>query len=101
MGSHGPQTAGHGHARAGGRAGRTPRRGGARQCPAPVRCVVGRRPKLVMSSPRIVLVLSENWTMTPARDLRALVRIAQEAEDAGVDGVMLSEHIVMGPSAGS
>ena len=39
--------------------------------------------------------------MTPARDLRALVRIAQEAEDAGVDGVMLSEHIVMGPSAGS
>jgi probable F420-dependent oxidoreductase len=53
------------------------------------------------AAPRIVLVLSENWTMTPARDLRALVRIAQEAEDAGVDGVMLSEHIVMGPSAGS
>src|SRR5215203_4051239 len=39
--------------------------------------------------------------MTPARDLRALVRIAQQAEDAGVDGVMLSEHIVMGASAGS
>jgi len=39
--------------------------------------------------------------MTPARDLRALVRIAQEAEDAGVDGVMLSEHVVMGPSSGS
>jgi probable F420-dependent oxidoreductase len=55
----------------------------------------------VSAAPRIVLVLTENWTMTPARDLRALVRIAQEAEDAGVDGVMLSEHIVMGPSAGS
>jgi probable F420-dependent oxidoreductase len=55
----------------------------------------------VTAGPRIVLVLSENWTLTPARDLRALVRIAQEAEDAGVDGVMLSEHIVMGPSAGS
>jgi probable F420-dependent oxidoreductase len=55
----------------------------------------------VSAAPRIVLVLSENWTMTPARDLRALVRIAQDAEDAGVDGVMLSEHIVMGPSAGS
>jgi probable F420-dependent oxidoreductase len=55
----------------------------------------------VSGAPRIVLVLTENWTMTPARDLRALVRIAQEAEDAGVDGVMMSEHIVMGPSAGS
>ncbi len=34
--------------------------------------------------------------MTSPRDLRALVRIAQEAEDAGIDGVMLSEHIVLG-----
>jgi probable F420-dependent oxidoreductase len=47
------------------------------------------------------MVLSESWTMTPARDLRALVRIAKEAEDAGVDGVMLSEHIVLGPSSGA
>ncbi len=39
--------------------------------------------------------------MTPPRDLRALVRIAQEAEQAGIDGVMLSEHIVLGPSAGA
>jgi probable F420-dependent oxidoreductase len=54
-----------------------------------------------VSAPRIVLVLSENWTMTPAHDLRALVRIAQEAEDAGVDGVMLSEHLVLGPSSGA
>ncbi len=51
--------------------------------------------------PRLVLVLSENWTMTSDRDLRALVRIAQDAEDAGIDGVMLSEHIVLGPSAGA
>jgi probable F420-dependent oxidoreductase len=51
--------------------------------------------------PRFVLVLSENWTMTSPRDLRALVRIAREAEDAGIDGVMLSEHIVLGPSAGA
>lgn len=51
--------------------------------------------------PRLVLVLSENWTLTPPRDLRALVRIAQEAEEAGVDGVMLSEHIVLGPSSGA
>jgi probable F420-dependent oxidoreductase len=53
------------------------------------------------ASPRLVLVLSENWTMSSPRDLRALVRIAQEAEDAGIDGVMLSEHVVLGPSAGA
>jgi probable F420-dependent oxidoreductase len=39
--------------------------------------------------------------MTSPRDLRALVHIAQDAEDAGIDGVMLSEHIVLGPSAGA
>jgi probable F420-dependent oxidoreductase len=53
------------------------------------------------AAPRLVLVLSENWTLVSARDPAALVRIAQEAEDAGVDGVMLSEHIVLGPSAGA
>jgi probable F420-dependent oxidoreductase len=47
------------------------------------------------------MVLTENWTITSARDLRALVRLAQQAEDAGVDAVMLSEHIVLGPSAGA
>jgi probable F420-dependent oxidoreductase len=46
-----------------------------------------------------VLVLSESWTMTPPRDLRALVRIAKEAEEAGIDGVMLSEHVALGASA--
>jgi alkanesulfonate monooxygenase SsuD/methylene tetrahydromethanopterin reductase-like flavin-dependent oxidoreductase (luciferase family) len=52
-------------------------------------------------TPRLLLVLSENWTMTSPRDLRALVRIAAEAEQAGIDGVMLSEHIVLGPAAGA
>ena len=51
--------------------------------------------------PRFVLVLSENWTMTSPRDLRALIRMAVEAEDAGIDGVMLSEYIVLGASAGA
>ena len=46
--------------------------------------------------PKLVLVLSENWTLTPPRDLRALVGMAVEAEDAGVDGVMVSEHVVLG-----
>ena len=52
-----------------------------------------------MSGVRLVHVLSENWTLTPPRDLRALVRLAQEAEDAGFDAVMVSEHVVLGPGA--
>jgi probable F420-dependent oxidoreductase len=47
------------------------------------------------------LILSENWTMTAGRDLASLVRWAREAEDAGFDSVMISEHIVLGPSAGA
>jgi alkanesulfonate monooxygenase SsuD/methylene tetrahydromethanopterin reductase-like flavin-dependent oxidoreductase (luciferase family) len=53
-----------------------------------------------LRTPKIVCVLSENWTLVDARDLRALVRMAVEAEAAGVDAVMVSEHIVLGPSAG-
>src|ERR1700730_10887611 len=51
------------------------------------------------ATPRLVLVLSENWTMTSPRDLRGLVRIAAEAEQAGIDTVMLSEHVVLGRGA--
>src|SRR5687768_5742638 len=54
-----------------------------------------------MAPPRLLLVLSENWTIVPPRDLRTLVRVAVEAERAGVDGVMLSEHVVLGRSAGA
>jgi alkanesulfonate monooxygenase SsuD/methylene tetrahydromethanopterin reductase-like flavin-dependent oxidoreductase (luciferase family) len=54
-----------------------------------------------MASPRMCLILSENWTMTAGRDLATLVRWAREAEDAGFDSVMISEHIVLGPAAGA
>lgn len=55
-----------------------------------------------MTTPRMQLVLSENWTMTGGRaDLPAVVRWAREAEDAGFDSVMISEHIVLGPDAGA
>jgi probable F420-dependent oxidoreductase len=54
-----------------------------------------------MPAPRMCLILSENWTMTCGRDLPRLVRWAREAEDAGFDSVMISEHIVLGPSAGA
>src|SRR5207248_7584205 len=64
----------------------------------------GRRLRLailptVAREPRLIAVLSESWTFTSPRDLRALVRMAAEAEEAGADGVMLSEHIVLGASA--
>jgi probable F420-dependent oxidoreductase len=48
----------------------------------------------------MLLILSENWTLTGGRDLADLVRWAREAEDAGFDAVMLSEHVVLGPDAG-
>jgi probable F420-dependent oxidoreductase len=52
-----------------------------------------------MATPRMLLILSENWTMTGGRDLPRLVRWAREAEDAGFDAVMVSEHVVLGPDA--
>ena len=52
-----------------------------------------------MPALRMCLILSENWTMTSGRDLGRLVRWAREAEDAGFDSVMISEHIVLGPAA--
>jgi probable F420-dependent oxidoreductase len=52
-------------------------------------------------TPKLLLVLSENWAITGPDDLRALVRIAIEAEQAGIDGVMVSEHIVLGRSSGA
>jgi probable F420-dependent oxidoreductase len=52
-----------------------------------------------MPPPRLVLVLSENHTLVPPRDLAGLVAMAADAERAGFDGVMVSEHIVLGLGA--
>jgi probable F420-dependent oxidoreductase len=54
-----------------------------------------------MAPPRLVLVLSENHTLVPPRELSGLVAMAVEAEAAGFDGVMVSEHIVLGQGAGA
>ncbi len=54
-----------------------------------------------MTPPKIMLILSENWTLVDKQDLPTLVDWAEIAEKAGIDGVMISEHITMGPSAGS
>jgi probable F420-dependent oxidoreductase len=52
-------------------------------------------------APKLILILSENWTLVSPRDVRGLVRIAVEAEAAGFDGVMVSEHIVLGRGSDS
>lgn len=50
--------------------------------------------------PKLIVMLSEVWTMTSPRDLPALVELAAVAEKAGADGVLVGEHVVMGPNAG-
>ncbi len=42
------------------------------------------------------MVLSENWTLVDPHHLRAVIELANIAEDCGVDTVMLSEHVVLG-----
>ena len=54
-----------------------------------------------MSSPRILLLLSENWNLVDSQRLDVLVDWAEMAEKAGVWGVMISEHISLGPAAGA
>lgn len=54
-----------------------------------------------MASPRLVMVLTENWTIMSPRDLRGIIGLAREAEAAGIDAVMLSDHLVLGASAGA
>jgi len=50
-------------------------------------------------TPRLLLILTENHTLRPIPDISDLVAFAVEAERAGLDGVMVSEHVVLGPSA--
>ncbi|MCW1969152.1 MAG: TIGR03619 family F420-dependent LLM class oxidoreductase [Anaerolineae bacterium] len=54
-----------------------------------------------MTNVKIMLILSENWTICPPNQLHTLVDWAVMAEACGIDAVMISEHIAMGPSAGS
>ncbi len=50
---------------------------------------------------RALMVLSENWTLRPLPSLSDLVDLAVAAEAEGVDGVMMSDHVVLGPGANS
>ena len=50
---------------------------------------------------KALLVLSENWTLRPEPSLADLVDLARAVEGLGVDGVMMSDHVVLGPSSGA
>jgi probable F420-dependent oxidoreductase len=52
-----------------------------------------------MDQVRALMVLSENWTLRPSLSMSDVVDMAVAAEAAGVDGIMISDHIVLGPSA--
>ena len=51
------------------------------------------------SGTKLILILTENHTLVPPRDLPGLVSMAVHAEEAGFDGVMASEHVVLGSGA--
>lgn len=50
---------------------------------------------------RWLMVLTENDALVEPRALGGLVDLAVAAEDNGIDGVMLSEHLVLGRDAGA
>ncbi len=52
-----------------------------------------------MNRPKMYVILSEIWTMTDPRDLGRVVDYAVLAEKAGFHGVMIGEHVVLGPNA--
>lgn len=52
-------------------------------------------------APGVVLVLLEQWTLVDGRDMEALIQMAVDAEAAGVETVMLSEHVLLTPKAGA
>lgn len=54
-----------------------------------------------MASPQILLILTENETIVDRHDLATLVDWAVLAEEVGVGGVMLSDHLTLGPGAGA
>lgn len=54
------------------------------------------RPEAAPPKVKVFLLLSENWTMADPRRLRRIVEYAVIAEQAGLDGIMAGEHVVMG-----
>lgn len=52
-----------------------------------------------MSRVSALMILTENDAILDGADVAALVEMAVIAEECGIDGVMLSEHVTLGPTA--
>lgn len=50
--------------------------------------------------PKVIIAMSELFTMIPAQEERVHLELARIAEAEGIHGLFVSEHVVMGPSAG-
>src|ERR1700726_3858618 len=51
--------------------------------------------------PKVMLALSELYTLVPEKKERLYIEFAKIAEGEGIHAVFVSEHVVMGPSAGA
>jgi alkanesulfonate monooxygenase SsuD/methylene tetrahydromethanopterin reductase-like flavin-dependent oxidoreductase (luciferase family) len=51
--------------------------------------------------PKVMLAMSELFTLLPAEEEHRHIEFAKVAEGEGIEGLFVSEHVVMGPSAGS
>ncbi len=54
-----------------------------------------------MTTPRLLMILTENEPLIELDDLDAMVEMARTADAEGFDAVMLSEHLALGPAAGA
>lgn len=52
-----------------------------------------------MKPPKMYLLFAEQWALVDPRNLRALVDLAAQAEMAGIDGIMIGGHVVMGENS--
>ena len=56
--------------------------------------ITGRKPK-------VMLAMSELFTLLPANEEHRHIEFARVAQGEGIEGLFVSEHVVMGPSAGA
>lgn len=53
------------------------------------------------AKPKVMLAMSELFTLLPADEEHRHIEFARIAEAEGIEGLFVSEHVVMGPSAGA
>ena len=51
--------------------------------------------------PKVILAMSELFTLLDPAEEHRHIEFARVAEEAGIEGLFVSEHVVMGPSAGA